>query len=49
MTDEELDAKFRAQACMVLTDEKVEALLRLCHGLAQVTDVGKAIGAVLQG
>ncbi|WP_454739329.1 MmgE/PrpD family protein [Cupriavidus necator] len=49
MTDEELDAKFRVQARMVLADEKVEALLQLCRDLAKVTDVGKAIGAVLHG
>ncbi|MNT73139.1 hypothetical protein D3C72_2118080 [compost metagenome] len=49
MTDEELDAKFRVQARMVLADEKVDALLQLCRDLAKVTDVGKAIGAVLHG
>lgn len=48
MTDAELDAKFRAQASMVLSADKVEELLRLCRGVASLQDVGKEIAAVLQ-
>lgn len=43
MTDDELDAKFRAQASGVLPSAKVETLLRLCRGVASLPDVGKEI------
>lgn len=46
MTDDELDAKFRAQAQWVLPAAKVEALLRLCRGVASLRDVGQEIAAV---
>jgi len=48
MTDDELDAKFRAQAQLVLSSARVDELLRLCRGVASLRDVGKEIGAVLQ-
>lgn len=48
MTDEELDAKFRAQARAVLSASRVEELLVLCRGVASLQDVGKEISAVLQ-
>ncbi len=46
MTDDELDAKFRAQASMVLPSAKVEELLRLCRGVASLSDVGKEIASL---
>jgi len=49
MTDDELDAKFRAQAAMVLPTAKVEQLLRLCRDVASLRDVGKEISAVWKG
>ena len=47
MTDDELDAKFRAQASLVLSTDKVEKLLLLCRGVALLQDVGKEITDVL--
>lgn len=47
MTDDELDAKFRAQASLVLPTDKVEKLLLLCRGVALLQDVGKEITDVL--
>lgn len=47
MTDDELDAKFREQASRVLPSVKVEALLRLCRGVASLPDVGKQIAAAM--
>lgn len=49
MTDDELDAKFRAQASMVLPAARVEELLQRCRGLATLRDVGKEISAILRG
>jgi len=49
MTDEELDAKFHAQAGMVLPAAKVERLLQLCRNVASLRDAGKEISAVWQG
>lgn len=49
MTDDELDAKFRAQASLVLPAAKVEELLHICRNVALLKDVGKEIAAVLQG
>jgi len=46
MTDDELDAKFRAQASLVLPAAKVEELLRLCRRVASLQDVGKEIASV---
>lgn len=48
MTDAELDAKFRAQAGMVLSAQKVEHLLRLCRDVASLSDVGRDITAAFQ-
>ena len=47
MTDEELDAKFRGQAAMVLPAQKVEQLLALCRDVASLSDVGWGISAAL--
>jgi len=48
MTDDELDAKFRGQAAMVLPAPKVEQLLGLCRGVAARSDVGRDIAAALR-
>lgn len=48
MTDDELDSKFRAQAVLVLSSDKVEKLLRLCRNVASLDDVGHDISAVWQ-
>ena len=47
MTDDELDAKFRGQATMILPPVKVERLLGLCRNVVSLPDVGKEIAAVL--
>jgi 2-methylcitrate dehydratase PrpD len=47
MTDDELDAKFRDQAAMVLPAARVDELLQLCRNVASLRNVGKQIGAVL--
>jgi 2-methylcitrate dehydratase PrpD len=47
MSDEDLDAKFRSQAGMVLPAEKIEKLRRLCLGARALDDVGQELGAVL--
>ena len=49
MTDDELNAKFTAQARLVLPAAKVDELLRLCRGVARLRDVGHEISAVWQG
>lgn len=49
MTDDELDAKFRAQAAMVLAPHRVEQLLGLCRNLLTLPDPGRAIAAALRG
>jgi 2-methylcitrate dehydratase PrpD len=43
MTDEELDAKFMAQATTVLASDASERLRRLCRDLARLTNVGREI------
>ena len=47
MTDEELDAKFDAQASGVLPDGARDRLLRLCRNVSALADVGQEIAAVL--
>ena len=47
MSDEELDAKFRAQAATVLPAQKVEQLLRLCRSVVTLSDVGRDISTAL--
>ena len=47
MTDDELDAKFRGQAALILPPAKVEKLLGLCRNVVSLQDVGKEIAAVL--
>ena len=46
MTDYELDAKFRAQANLVLPLQKTETLLSLCREISSLPDVGTKIAAV---
>lgn len=46
MTDDELDAKFKAQASEVLSSEAADKLLGLCRNAATLRDVGKQIAAV---
>lgn len=46
MTDDELDAKFRAQVAPRLPAEACERLLALSRQLAELSDVGVEIGAV---
>jgi 2-methylcitrate dehydratase PrpD len=48
MTDDELDAKFRAQALPVLMTEAVDELQTRCRGLASLADAGQELGAPLQ-
>ena len=48
MTDDELDAKFRGQAALVLPVPKVEQLLHLCRDVASLSDVGRDIAAALR-
>lgn len=48
MTDDELDAKFRSQARLVLPSDRVEQLLALCRNAAALDDVGKRVFALLQ-
>jgi 2-methylcitrate dehydratase PrpD len=47
MTDDDLDAKFRSQAGLVLPHARVERLRELCRGVAALRDVGREIAAVL--
>jgi 2-methylcitrate dehydratase PrpD len=47
MTDAELDAKFIEQAEIVLPSDRTARLLRLCRAVAELSDVGREIGAVL--
>jgi len=47
MTDDDLDAKFRSQASLVLPAAGVEQLRALCRGAASLRDVGREIAAVL--
>lgn len=47
MTDDDLDAKFRSQAGLVLPAARVERLRELCLGAASLRDVGRGIVAVL--
>lgn len=47
MTAEALEAKFIAQASLVLDPTKVEQLRQLCLGVASLKDVGREIRAVL--
>lgn len=47
MTDEDLDAKFRSQAGLVLPAARVEKLRELCLGAASLRNVGREIAAVL--
>lgn len=49
MTDDELDAKFRAQAITVLPAPRVDSLLRMCRDLDRLPDVGRDIAAALHG
>ena len=46
MTDDELDAKFEAQASEVLSSGATDKLLRLCRSVATLRNVGKEIAAV---
>lgn len=48
MTDAELDAKFRAQALLVLPPAEVDELLRRCRGVATLRDVGREVAALCQ-
>ena len=48
MTDDELDAKFEAQANTVLPSESSDKLLRHCRNVAGLEDVGKEIAAILE-
>jgi len=48
MTDDEIDAKFRGQASMVLPAQKVEQLLCLCRDVDSLSDVGRDIAAALR-
>ena len=48
MSDDDLDAKFRSQAGLVLPAAKVEQLRDLCHGVASLRDVGGEIAAALR-
>ena len=47
ITDDDLDAKFRGQACRVLPRSAAEALLRLCRGVGELRDVGREFAALL--
>jgi 2-methylcitrate dehydratase PrpD len=47
MTDDDLDAKFRSQAGLVLPAAGVEQLRALCRGAESLRDVGREIAAVL--
>jgi 2-methylcitrate dehydratase PrpD len=47
MTDDDLDAKFRSQASLVLPAGRVERLRELCLGAASLRNVGHEISAVL--
>lgn len=49
MTDDDLDAKFRSQACMVLPADRVESLRRLCLEAATLGHVGRDLSAVFGG
>jgi len=49
MTDEELDAKFRMQAEMVLPEERSEQLLQLLRRIAREGDAGRVVSALLEG
>jgi 2-methylcitrate dehydratase PrpD len=48
MTDDELDAKFSAQAAIVLPSGRVHELLHLSKGIRSLSDVGKEIARMLQ-
>jgi 2-methylcitrate dehydratase PrpD len=48
MNDDELDAKFLAQARMVLPADRAETLLQLCRNARSITDVGTQIGDALR-
>ncbi|MBK9609777.1 MAG: hypothetical protein IPO58_26715 [Betaproteobacteria bacterium] len=48
MTDDELDAKFDAQARTVLSGGAIIELLRLCRSVATLPNVGKQVAAVWQ-
>lgn len=48
MTDEELDAKFSAQAREVLTTQATDELLQLCRNVATLRSVGREVAAVWQ-
>lgn len=48
MTDDDLDAKFRSQAGLVLPAVRVEELRGLCLGAASLQDVGREIAAALR-
>jgi 2-methylcitrate dehydratase PrpD len=47
MTDDDLDAKFRSQASLVLSSARVERLRELCLGVASLRNVGHKLSAVL--
>jgi hypothetical protein len=46
LTDEELDAKFLAQAALVVP-ERARAVLRACRGIAALDDVGQGFAGML--
>ena len=48
LTDDELDAKFKAQATAVLSSGAEDKLLRLCRNVATLRSVGNEIAAVWQ-
>ena len=48
MTDDELDAKFEAQASAVLSGGATEKLMRLCRDVSRLDDVGKEVAAIWQ-
>lgn len=49
MTDDELDAKFLAQANMALSPEASDVLLRLCRNVAGLRSVGQEISSRTSG
>ena len=47
MTDEEFDAKFLAQAAIVLPSTKADAILRVCRDVAGLSHFVATIAATL--
>lgn len=48
MTDDDLDAKFRGQAGLILPPDRVETLLDLCRGVGRLADPGSTLAEALR-